>query len=145
LSEVARLGINRLPPSSVRVGLINETQLKLGSLGEMDTDPMEDRADHTLATLAAALDPIYSLTLGSDSEYRREVYMVEQGGELPEKTTEEFQREAEEEIARAKQLAWELNKRKGHNDLQDDSRVGGSEDERPDGAPTRRHHPKFNS
>jgi hypothetical protein len=40
-------------------------------------------------------------------------------------------------------LAQELAKRKGHNGLQDDS--GGSEDERLDGAPTRRHHPKFNS
>jgi hypothetical protein len=40
-------------------------------------------------------------------------------------------------------LARELNKRKGHNGMQDDS--GGSENERSDGAPTRRHHPKFNS
>jgi hypothetical protein len=69
--------------------------------------------------------------------------MVEQGGELPEKTTEELQREAEEEIARDEQLARELDKRKGHNGLQDDS--GGSEDEHSDRAPTRRHHPKFNS
>jgi hypothetical protein len=44
-----------------------------------------------------------------------------------------------------KGLARELNKRKGHNDLQDDWGGGGSEDERLDGAPTRRHHPKFNS
>jgi hypothetical protein len=43
-----------------------------------------------------------------------------------------------EEIARAVRLARELDKRKGHNSLQDDS--GGLEDERPDGAPTRRHH-----
>jgi hypothetical protein len=42
---------------------------------------------------------------------------VEQGGELPEKTTKELQREAEEEIAHAERLAWELNKGKGHNDL----------------------------
>jgi hypothetical protein len=39
--------------------------------------------------------------LESDSEYDREVYMVEQGDELLEKTTEEIIREAEEEIARA--------------------------------------------
>jgi hypothetical protein len=56
-------------------------------LGEMDTDPVEDRADHTLAALAAATDLIYSPSSGSDSEYSREVYMMEQGGELPEKTT----------------------------------------------------------
>jgi hypothetical protein len=43
--------------------------------------------------------------------------MVEQGGELPEKTTKELQREAEEEIARAERLARELDKRKGHNSL----------------------------
>jgi hypothetical protein len=69
--------------------------------------------------------------------------MVEQGGELPEKTVEVIQREAEEEIARAEHLHRELVKRKGHNGMQDDSEA--SEDEHPDGAPTRRHHPKFNS
>jgi hypothetical protein len=78
----------------------------------MDMDPVKDRADHTLAAQAAATDPIYSPSLGSDSEYGREVYMVEQGGELPEKTTEEPQQEAEEEIARAERLARELDKRK---------------------------------
>jgi hypothetical protein len=69
--------------------------------------------------------------------------MVEPGGELPEKTTKELQREADEEIARAKWLAQELDKRKGHNGLQDDSR--GLEDEHLDRALTRRHHPKFDS
>jgi hypothetical protein len=39
--------------------------------------------------------------------------MVEQGGELSEKTTKEIQREAEEEIGRAECLARELSKRKG--------------------------------
>jgi hypothetical protein len=62
----------------------------------MDTDPAKGRADHTLAAQAAASDPIYSPSLGSNSKYGREVYMVEQGGELPKKTTEELQREAEE-------------------------------------------------
>jgi hypothetical protein len=145
LSNVAILGTGRLPPALVRVGLINEAQLEheLGSLGEMDTYPIEDWADHTLAAQGAAADPIYSLSSESDSEYGREVYMVEQGGELPKKTTEELQWEVEEEIARAQQLARELNKRKGNNGLQDD--LGGSEDEHPDGAPTRSHHPKFNS
>jgi hypothetical protein len=78
-----------------------------------------------------------------NSKYGREVYMVAQDGELPGKTTEEHQREVDEEIARAERLAHELDKRKGHNSMQDD--LGASEDERPYGAPTRRHHPKFNS
>jgi hypothetical protein len=39
--------------------------------------------------------------------------MVEQGGELSEKTAEEIQRDAEEEIARIERLARELDKRKG--------------------------------
>jgi hypothetical protein len=55
----------------------------------------------------------------------------------------QLQREAEEEIACAERLARELDKRKGHYGLQDGS--GGSEDEHLDGAPTRRHHAKFNS
>jgi hypothetical protein len=48
---------------------------------------------------------IYSPSSESDSEYGREVYMAEQGGELPEKTAKEMQWEAEEEIARAERLA----------------------------------------
>jgi hypothetical protein len=60
-------------------------------LGETDTDPAEDIADRTLAAQAAATDSIYSPSLGSDSEYSRVVYMVEQGGELLEKTTGELQ------------------------------------------------------
>jgi hypothetical protein len=69
--------------------------------------------------------------------------MVAQDGELFEKTTRELQCEAEEEIAHAERLVRELDKRKGQNSMQDVS--GGSEDERLDGAPTRRHHPKFDS
>jgi hypothetical protein len=145
LSKAAGSGTDRLPPAPVRVGLINEAQLRhgLGSLGETNMDLTEDRADHTLAAQAAATDPIYSLSSESDSKYCKEVYMVEQGGELPEKTNEELQREAKEEIAYAERLARELDKRRGHNSLQDNS--GGLVDERPDGAPTRWHHPKFNS
>jgi hypothetical protein len=59
----------------------------------MDTDPTEDKADHPLAVLTAAIDGIYPPSLESDSKYGREVCMVEQGGELLEKTTEEIQRE----------------------------------------------------
>jgi hypothetical protein len=43
--------------------------------------------------------------------------MVEQGGELPEKTAEELQQEAEEDIACAERLAQELDKTKGNNGL----------------------------
>jgi hypothetical protein len=106
-------------------------------------DPSEDKANHTLAVIAATTDPICQPSSESDSENDGEVYMVGQGNQPPEKTTKEIQREAEEEIACAKHLARELDKRKGHNILQDDS--DGSTDECIDGAPSRRHHPKFNS
>jgi hypothetical protein len=105
LSNVMRSGTGHLPLAPVRVSLINEAQIGLGSLGEMDTDPVEDIADQTLAAQAAATNLIYSSSSGSDFEYDREVYMVEQGGELPEKTTKLLQLENEEEIARAERLA----------------------------------------
>jgi hypothetical protein len=108
-----------------------------------DLDPTEDKADHPMVVLTATIDPICPSSSESDSEYGREVYMVEQGGELPEKTIEEIQQEVEEEIARVVRWTKELDKRKGHNDMQDDSKA--SEDEHPDGAPTRRHHPKCNT
>jgi hypothetical protein len=56
----------------------------------MDTDSVEDRADHTLAAQATVTGPFYSSSSGSDSKYGREVYMVEQGCELPDKTTKEL-------------------------------------------------------
>jgi hypothetical protein len=68
--------------------------------------------------------------------------MVGMGDQLPKKTVTEIQREALEEVARAKRLFRELDKRKGQNVMQDDSEA--LEDDHPDGAPTRRHHPKFN-
>jgi hypothetical protein len=63
--------------------------------------------------------------------------------EPPEKTDEEIQREAEEEIACRARLAKEGEKGKRHNGLQDNS--GASDDEPRYGAPMRRHNPKFNS
>jgi hypothetical protein len=48
LSEVIGSGTDCLPPAPVHVGLVNEAQLRLGPLGEMNTDPVEDKADHTL-------------------------------------------------------------------------------------------------
>jgi hypothetical protein len=49
LSEVVRSGTSRFPPALDRVGLVNEAQLRLGSLGETDTNLTEDKADHALA------------------------------------------------------------------------------------------------
>jgi hypothetical protein len=69
--------------------------------------------------------------------------MVGNGEELPKKTVEEIQQEADEEIARATCLAREAERGKRHNDLQNDS--GASDDEPRDGALMRRHQPKFNS
>jgi hypothetical protein len=79
LSKVVGSSTDRLPLALVRVGIINEAQLKhgLGSLRETDTDPAEERADHTLAAQLAATDLIYSPSSESNSEYGREVYMVE--------------------------------------------------------------------
>jgi hypothetical protein len=59
--EVVGSGTNRLPPAPVRVSLVNEAQLGhgLSELGKMDTDPMRDKADNTLAILVATIDPIY--------------------------------------------------------------------------------------
>jgi hypothetical protein len=48
LSEVIGSSTGRLPLAPVRVGLVIKAWLRLGSLGETDTDPLEDRADHTL-------------------------------------------------------------------------------------------------
>jgi hypothetical protein len=112
-------------------------------LGEIETNSVGDKAKHALAILAAAIDPIYPPSSDSNSEYDDEVYMVGQGDQLPEKTAEEIQREAEEEIAQAERLARELDKRKVHNDLQDDFEA--LEDEHLYGAPIRRHHCKFNT
>jgi hypothetical protein len=75
----------------------------------MDMDPAGDKADHILAVSAATIDQIYQSSLESDSEGGREVYIVGNGEELPEKTTEEIQREAEEEIARVANLSRELD------------------------------------
>jgi hypothetical protein len=65
--------------------------------------------------------------------------MVGNREELTEKTVEEIQREADEEIAHAARLAKEAKRGKRQNDS------GASDDEPRDGAPTRRHHSKFNS
>jgi hypothetical protein len=53
----------------------------------------------SIAISVATTDPIYQSSLELDSEGGGEVYMVGNGEELPDKTTEEIQKEAEEEIA----------------------------------------------
>jgi hypothetical protein len=111
-------------------------------MGKIDLDPTEDKADNTLAVPVATTDPIYQSSPKSDSEGGGEVYMVGNGEEPQEKTVEEIQREAEEEITHATHLAREAEKGKRHNSLQDDSSA--SDDQPRDGAPMR-HHPKFNS
>jgi hypothetical protein len=112
-------------------------------LGRADLDSALDKADHTLVVLIATIDPIYQWSLEFDSEGGREVYMVGNREELPEKTVEEIQREADEEIARAAHLARKAKRGKRHHDLQDD--LGASNDEPRDAALMRRHHPTFNS
>jgi hypothetical protein len=57
--------------------------------------------------LAAITDPIHQSSLKSDSEGDREVYMVGQEEEPPEKTVEEIQLEAKEKIAQAGMLKGE--------------------------------------
>jgi hypothetical protein len=143
--KVIGSGIGRLSPAPVRVSLINEAQLRhgLSKLGKTDLDPMEDEANCILAVSAATTDLIYQSSLESDSEGGREVYMVGNGEELPEKIVEEIQREADEEIAHAAHLAREAKRGKRHNDLQDDTNA--LNDEPRDDAPARRHHPKFDS
>jgi hypothetical protein len=101
LSEVTGSGTDYFPPAPVRVGLVNEAQLEHGLdlLGETEMDSVGDKVDHALAVLAVVTDPIYPSSLDTNSEYDGKVYMVGQGDQLPEKTTEEIQWEVEEEIA----------------------------------------------
>jgi hypothetical protein len=89
----------------------------LSKLGKTDPDLSGDKADHTLAVSAAITDLIYQSSPESESEGEREVYMVGQGEEPPEKTIEEIQREVEEEIAWAAHLARDAERGKRHNSL----------------------------
>jgi hypothetical protein len=87
----------------------------------MGSDPAGDKADHTLAVLVATTDPIYQSPSESDFEGGREVYMVGNGEELPDKTVKEIQWETDEELTRTTHLLREAKRGKRHNDLQDDS------------------------
>jgi hypothetical protein len=60
-SEVTGSSTGCHPLDLVRVGLVNESQLRheFNVLGETDLDPAQDKADHTLAASVDTLDPIY--------------------------------------------------------------------------------------
>jgi hypothetical protein len=75
---IIRSSTGRLPPAPVLVGLVNEAQLGHGlcELGKTGSDPVGGKADHTLATLVATIDPIYQLSSECDSEGSGEVYIV---------------------------------------------------------------------
>jgi hypothetical protein len=89
------------PPALVRVGLVNEAQLKHRSnaLGKTDIDPSRDKAGHNQIGFLAITDLIYHSPSESDFEGGREVYMVGQGEQPAEKTTEEIAHKADEEMA----------------------------------------------
>jgi hypothetical protein len=143
--RITRSGTDHLPPAPVQFSLVSKAQLRhrISELGKMGLDPEGDKVDHILATPAAPTDPIYLSPSKSDSEGGREVYMVENGEDLLNKTVEEIQRETDIELARAARLAKEAKRGKKHNGMQDD--LGVLEDEPRDGPPARRQHPKFNS
>jgi hypothetical protein len=117
--EVIRSDIVHHPPAPIWVSLVNKAQLRHGSdkLGTTDTDPSRDKADHNLVGSPVITDPINQSPPKSDSKGGKAVYMVGQGEELLEKTTEEITREAKEEIARAAHLAKEDEKGKRHNSV----------------------------
>jgi hypothetical protein len=83
-------------------------------MGKADPDPSEDNADHTHDASAAVTDPICQSPLESDSEGDREVFMVGEGEQPPEKMVPGIAQEAEEKIARATRLA---RTGKKHNSL----------------------------
>jgi hypothetical protein len=64
----------------------------------MDSDPVGDKADHTLAISAATTDPIYQLSPESGSKGSGEVYIVQNREELPNKMVKEIQRETDMEL-----------------------------------------------
>jgi hypothetical protein len=132
LRRVTGSGTGHLPPALIRVDVVKEARLRHGSnkLGKTDSDSLRDKSDHKSVGLPAITDPIYQSLPKSNPEGGREVYMVEQGEELPEKTAEEIALE-------------EADKGNRHNGLQSNS--GSLDDEPRDGAPSRRRHSKFNS
>jgi hypothetical protein len=119
LHKVIRLGTVCLPPAPVQVNLINEAQLITGfiKLGKTDPVPSGDKVEHTSAVSIVKTYPIYRLSPESDSEGDREVCMVGQGEEPPEKTIKEIQWEVEDKIVRVARLARDAERGKRHNGL----------------------------
>jgi hypothetical protein len=116
---IVRSGTGRLPPAPVWVNFINKAQLRhgLSELGKTGSDPVGDKTDHTLAILAATIDPIYQSPLESNSEGCGEVYMMGNREELPDKMVEEIQWETNVELARVTHMAREAKRGKRHNGL----------------------------
>jgi hypothetical protein len=83
----------------------------------MGLDPTWDKDDHTLAVPAATTNPIYQSPPEYDSEGGREVYMVGNREELPDKMVEGIQRETDEELARSAYLVKDAERGKRHNGL----------------------------
>jgi hypothetical protein len=75
-SEVTRSGISHLRPTLVWVSLVNEAQLRHGSIkpGNAGSNLSGDKADHNPAGLPATIDPSYRSPPESNSEGGREVY-----------------------------------------------------------------------
>jgi hypothetical protein len=67
-------------------------------LREAESDPLGDKVNHHQIGCPPTIDPIYQLPSESDSDYDREVYMMEQSEQPAKKATEEIARGAEEEI-----------------------------------------------
>jgi hypothetical protein len=113
--EVVRSGTVHLPPAPTQVSPINEAQLGHESIqvGKMDSNPSGDKADHTLAISVAITDPIYQSPLESDFKGDKEVLMVGDKEQHPEKTTGEIAWEAEEEITWVAHLARRLGQGRG--------------------------------
>jgi hypothetical protein len=141
--EIAGSGTGRVPLAPVRISLVNEAQLGHGSniLGEAESDPLEDKADHHEIGCPPATDPIHQSPPESDSDDSREVYMVAHGEQPTEKTIEEIAQEVEEEMARAAWLAQAVAGKRC-NGRQDAS--GSSDDDARDGTPFGGYHPKYN-
>jgi hypothetical protein len=59
-------------------------------LGEVDSGPSGDKADHNQIGCPVTIDPICLSPSESDSNYGREVYMVEHGDQPAEKTAKEI-------------------------------------------------------
>jgi hypothetical protein len=76
--EIVGSGTGHLLPVPVQVGLISEGQLRHGfiELGEADSNPWGDKADHNKASSPTTTDPMYQSPPKFDSEGDREVFMV---------------------------------------------------------------------